>query len=170
MKNWPFSYKSEGIKLYDKTSDFKNPEKEVIDSKPNSSRKRKADRRLASWIDAKIEPSRTSSTGPGCSICISTFEELQSEGKQVCHFQIILKGIKPEFKAKNDPMWTCLLFRLSWNINRSFEKMSKMSKEYTIEQVSPDLSWPTRIIRDNKTFLFYFYIPLYCITIHVRPV
>ena len=47
------------------------------------SRKRKADRRLASWIDARIEPDRTNSTGPGCSICISTFEELQSEGKQV---------------------------------------------------------------------------------------
>ena len=47
------------------------------------SRKRKADRKLASWIDAKIEPERTNSTGPGCSICISTFEELQSEGKQV---------------------------------------------------------------------------------------
>ena len=62
---------------------------QLIDTQHKSSnattttRKRKADRRLASWIDARIEPQRTNSTGPGCSICISTFEELQSEGKQV---------------------------------------------------------------------------------------
>ena len=56
---------------------------QLIESNQPQSRKRKADRRLASWIDARIEPDRTNSTGPGCSICISTFEELQSEGKQV---------------------------------------------------------------------------------------
>ena len=71
------------------------------------SRKRKADRKLASWIDAKIEPEKTNSTGPGCSICISTFEELQSEGKQVrifLHFGTIIT-----YPAKNNTLWSCLL-------------------------------------------------------------
>ena len=46
-------------------------------------KKRKIERKLASWMDAKLEPEAANSTGPGCSICISTFEEIQSDGKLV---------------------------------------------------------------------------------------
>ena len=53
-----------------------------ITSAPKS-RKRKIERKLASWLDAKVEVQSANSTGPGCSICISTFEELQAEGKSV---------------------------------------------------------------------------------------
>ena len=66
------------------------------------SRKRKADRKLASWIDAKIEPEKTNSTGPGCSICISTFEELQSEGKQV-GTTFALYDARIKFQLKTTP-------------------------------------------------------------------
>lgn len=40
-------------------------------------------RAIASWIDATLRPSEKTSTGPGCSICISTFEEIQMEGLEV---------------------------------------------------------------------------------------
>ena len=41
-------------------------------------------RKIASWLDAKLNQSEKSATGPGCPICISTFEEIQMDGKEVC--------------------------------------------------------------------------------------
>lgn len=40
-------------------------------------------RSIASWLDAKLNPTERTATGPGCSICISTFEEIQMDGKDV---------------------------------------------------------------------------------------
>ena len=40
-------------------------------------------RKIASWVEAKLNPSAKSTTGPGCSICISTFEEVQMDHKEV---------------------------------------------------------------------------------------
>ena len=65
--------------------DIKRVEKIGAETEVKTTSKRKATR-VISWLDAKLAPEKTSSTGPGCSICISTFEEIQADGKTVgCH-------------------------------------------------------------------------------------
>ena len=62
--------------------DIKRVEKIGAETEIKTTSKRKATK-VISWLDAKLAPEKTSSTGPGCSICISTFEEIQADGKTV---------------------------------------------------------------------------------------
>merc|ERR1711953_163613 len=74
-------YVSEIEAAFEKVKRVDQIEQEIT-SAPKS-RKRKIERKLASWLDVKVEVQSANSTGPGCSICISTFEELQAEGKSL---------------------------------------------------------------------------------------
>merc|ERR1712039_498773 len=57
--------------IEDKIKKIKNIE-DVTDEPPS-----KKARKIASWLDAKLNPKQEiASFGPGCSICISTFQEI----------------------------------------------------------------------------------------------
>lgn len=80
------SYKADKLKekyvaeIEARIEDIKRVEKIGAETEIKTTSKRKATK-VISWLDAKLAPEKTSSTGPGCSICISTFEEIQAEGK-----------------------------------------------------------------------------------------
>ena len=65
--------------IEDKIRKIENIQDYTDPSEPPSKKRRK----IASWLDAKLNPREKSSTGPGCPICISTFEEIQMDGKEV---------------------------------------------------------------------------------------